>query len=167
MNIDFDAVMKATNNMTFPTLCKGKALKVWSIYKTNGFPNGVFLKMSRFNHSCRPNAEWLWNKETKTQDVRVLRKIKEGEEITLGYTSQWAREERRAELENYFNFNCRCEACDISEEEILEEKEITEKFKDEEMTRNCLLTSGLKYQKLFSMMVTHAQENGRKEEQIL
>ena len=57
MNIDFDAVMEATNDMTFPTLCKGKALKVWSIYKTNGFPNGVFLKMSRFNHSCRPNAE--------------------------------------------------------------------------------------------------------------
>ena len=125
MNIDFDAVMKATNNITFPTLCKGKALKVWSIYKTNGFPNGVFLKMSRFNHSCRPNAEWLWNEETKTQDVRVLRKVKEGEEITLAYTWKWAREERRAELENYFNFNCRCEACDITEEEILEEKEIT------------------------------------------
>ena len=70
--------------------------------------------------------------------MRVLRKIKEGEEITLAYTWKWAREERRAELENYFNFNCRCEACDISEEEILEEKEITEKFEDEQVTHERL-----------------------------
>ena len=28
------------------------AAQVFEIYKTNTFPNGVFLKISRFNHSC-------------------------------------------------------------------------------------------------------------------
>ena len=33
-----------------------KMLKIFNIYETNSFATGVCLKLSRFNHSCRPNA---------------------------------------------------------------------------------------------------------------
>ena len=36
------------------------AAQVFEIYKTNTFPNGVFLKISRFNHSCVANAEYVY-----------------------------------------------------------------------------------------------------------
>merc|ERR1712037_10482 len=88
----------ATNGMVFSNISKENALKVWGIYKTNAFTNGVFVKMSRFNHSCHPNAA-MSCRVSNTQDVRALRKIKEGEEITICYTdsseSLWSGEERR------------------------------------------------------------------------
>ena len=37
------------------------ALQVWQVWLTNAYDNGVFLKLSRFNHSCRPNTEYFWN----------------------------------------------------------------------------------------------------------
>ena len=33
-----------------------KALKIFNVYVTNCFSDGLFIKISRFNHSCRPNA---------------------------------------------------------------------------------------------------------------
>ena len=38
-----------------------EAQLVFQIYHTNCFHNGIFLEMSRFNHSCTSNAEYLWN----------------------------------------------------------------------------------------------------------
>ena len=42
---------------------KGSQKRVFKIYSNNVFGNGVFLKMSRFNHACKPNAEAFWNEE--------------------------------------------------------------------------------------------------------
>ena len=100
--------------MVFSNISKEKALKVWGIYKTNTFTYGVYLKMSRFNHSCRPNAQYFWNVDTNTRDVRALRKIKRGEEITLCYFPSMigSREERQTQLKDTFNFDCNCEVLD-------------------------------------------------------
>ena len=73
------------SKLTISGLSKEKAFEVWAIHSTNGFHNGVCLKMSRFNHSCRPNAQYFWNDDTNTRDLRALRKIKEGKEITVSY----------------------------------------------------------------------------------
>ena len=102
-----------------------------AIKDTNGFHNGVCLKMSRFNHSCRPNAQYFWNVDTNTRDVRALRKIKQGEEITLSYNSTLSREERRTYLKDQFNFDCSCEACDLTEEEILSETKTIDEYEEE------------------------------------
>ena len=51
------------------------ALQVWQIWLTNAYDNGVFLKLSRFNHSCRPNTEYFWNTDLeviKDNDSRQL-----------------------------------------------------------------------------------------------
>ena len=96
------------------------ATKVWQILETNSFHNGVFLKMSRFNHSCRANAEFFWNAETGTRDVRAVRKIQEGEEICLNYRKlgTLTREERRGYLRDYHHFICHCQACQVTEPEV-------------------------------------------------
>ena len=47
------------------------AAKVWGIFNTNNFENGVYFHLSRVNHSCSPNAEFVWNQEEKTQDLRL------------------------------------------------------------------------------------------------
>merc|ERR1712037_825266 len=113
----------ATNGMVFS-----------NISKENALTNGVFLKMSRFNHSCHPNAA-MSCRVSNTQDVRALRKIREGEEITICYTdsseSLWSREERRAELKSLYNFDCNCEGCDMTSEQIQQEYENIAAFKHE------------------------------------
>ena len=39
----------------------------------------------RLNHSCASNAEANWNKEESAREIRAVRKIKKGEEITINY----------------------------------------------------------------------------------
>ena len=49
------------------------AQKVIQIIDTNGFHNGAFLEMSRFNHSCSSNAEHFWNVDSNTRDARAIK----------------------------------------------------------------------------------------------
>ena len=118
-----NSVMSGTADMTFPNISQEKATRVWEIMCTNAFHNGVYLKMSRFNHSCHSNTEHFWNIATKTRDMRALRDIKISEEITVNYRHFWMMpwEDRRTELKETFNFNCQCEACNITEQEIEKE----------------------------------------------
>ncbi len=64
------------------------------IWRTNNFclgrsgpraDNGIFLELSRFNHSCMPNAEFHWNSVLKKQEVRAIKDIRQDEEVTLCY----------------------------------------------------------------------------------
>ena len=64
------------------------------IWRTNNFAlgqsgsrsdNGLFLRISRFNHSCVPVAEFVWNEEKRLQEIRAIRTIPPGTEITICY----------------------------------------------------------------------------------
>ena len=118
-------------DMAFRNITKKTAVRVWQIWETNSFHNGVCLQMSRFNHSCQPSAEYFWNEDTETRDLRAVRVIEEGEEITIDYRG-WeveTTEERRKVLKEAFNFDCGCIACDISEENMQREMDKCEMFK--------------------------------------
>ena len=65
------------NNRQF----KGQGFQSLKIYTTNPFHNRVCLNISRFNHSCYSNADYLLNNDTNTRDVRAVKKINKGEEI--------------------------------------------------------------------------------------
>ena len=62
-----------------------KMLKIFHIYETNSFQDcGVCIKISRFNHSCRPNANQKLLQNSSVE-IRAMSNINEGEEITLTY----------------------------------------------------------------------------------
>ena len=132
---EFEGKMLVISELTVSRMSKEKALAVWGIYSTNGFHNGVCIKMSRFNHSCRPNAQYFWNDDTNTRDLRSLRRIKQGEEITVSYIHSMveSREKRRSDLRHRYNFVCQCEGCDLTEEQALEESKSIVAYKEEEL----------------------------------
>ena len=124
------------------------------IWRTNNFAlgqsgakcdNGLFLRISRFNHSCVPVAEFVWNAEKRLQEIRAIRNIPAHTEITICYfTSLVAvrysgsstnmshlklvmfprpqRERRQIMLEQY-GFLCDCVACSLTGEERKENDE--------------------------------------------
>ncbi|EJD43878.1 hypothetical protein AURDEDRAFT_88438 [Auricularia subglabra TFB-10046 SS5] len=95
------------------------------IYNTNSYPlvglpsdniieySGVFPTLSRLNHSCRPNANPQWNSETLTIELRALRPIRAGEEVTITYSPDLLipAYQRRASLREAYHFTCTCTAC--------------------------------------------------------
>lgn len=78
----------------------------------------IYEKISRVNHSCRPNAAVSWHPTTEKASLRALRRIPNGTEITICYyaeeqTSLMSRTDRRFALTKGFKFTCRCEMCSL------------------------------------------------------
>jgi hypothetical protein len=99
-------------------------LKICCIYTSNrfvdvdsdGLGNGVRIKTSRFNHSCKPNAVTIRMVNDLFQ-VRAISKIKSGQEINLNYkTDPFSgfknRKYRQRSLFDGFLFVCSCDLCE-------------------------------------------------------
>lgn len=73
---------------------------------------GTGAIISRINHSCAPNALFRWNDEMFAAEVRALRPIRRGEEVTMCYVPELegyaSRQER---LRDAYGFACTCELC--------------------------------------------------------
>ena len=92
-----------------------KILKICGIYSTNSFEDGVCFKISRFNHSCQPNAA-LINVNGQDQ-LRAIGNIKAGKEINLSYLGKFDfgfrnRKYRRQNLLKRWSFFCSCNLCE-------------------------------------------------------
>ena len=77
--------------------------------------DGIFLKSSRFNQSCVPNAYFTWNSNSQRLTVHAIVNIREGEEIFVNYYAEdygKTRGERQEALSATYNFVCTCRACD-------------------------------------------------------
>lgn len=94
---------------------------IGGIMKTNAFiisPDkaGIFPILSRINHACRPNINYYWNETEQTMRVIVTRTVERDDELSINYVYTFrAREERRRELREYFNFECQCHLCSLSD----------------------------------------------------
>ena len=75
----------------------GEGKTAEGIWRTNNFAlgpsgprcdNGLFLGISRFNHSCTPVAEFVWNSAVRQQEVRAVRAVAAGQELTISYFTQ-------------------------------------------------------------------------------
>ena len=77
----------------------------------------------RINHSCCPSAVWSWlESKEKTKEVRALRDLAAGEEVTTNYIDSYdtvtaSKAERLVGLQHW-DFVCGCEVCGDSEEEV-------------------------------------------------
>lgn len=89
------------------------------ILKSNQFATSrawpcVCLRLSRFNHSCIPSAEWNWNESKGKFEVYAIRQIAEGEELYFCYHGRFdamTREQRQRVTESAWGFTCTCRAC--------------------------------------------------------
>jgi len=138
MQMEYQHFVKVLNEVETSDMSKAKSLKVLTIYASNYIGNGVPIKKSRFNHSCSPNTVADWNEETNIHEVKALVKIKQGEEITIPYLMMVKpRAWRRFALKEWYCFDCRCHACEISDQEAEKEdlkfrryKELAEQKED-------------------------------------
>jgi len=134
MRKELDVCVDEAGDISYTGVPTETALKVWQIWLTNAYDQGIFLLLSRFNHSCQPNTEYFWNTDLEVWalDVRTVRQVRTGEELTVCYRSFWPNttRERQAMLRESYSFDCSCEGCDISEEELRKEVEDCKKFKD-------------------------------------
>ena len=74
--------------------------------------SGVFLKASRINHSCCPNACFAWNRYLGRLTIHAMVDIPAGEEITISYGRPFITlQERQAMFRRCFGFVCDCPAC--------------------------------------------------------
>lgn len=79
-------------------------------------PNGVFKKVSRLNHSCRPNATYFCS-NSKLVEVRTISIVSAGDEICIAYTDLLEPGYlRQFALERKFCFECSCVRCDAPNE---------------------------------------------------
>ena len=64
-----------------------------------------------------PSAEFRWNERLQRQEIRAIRNIDVGEEITLCYFTievmQMPKEDRQTYLEDHYGFTCDCPACSL------------------------------------------------------
>ena len=96
--------------------CQGEK-KILNIYRLNCIQVdqtyfGLYLKISRVNHSCCPNSV---DCSGPVKELRAMKHIRKGEEITMSYiVNSWdIRMNRRSEL-SYWQFSCDCEACNLT-----------------------------------------------------
>ena len=79
--VDFDT---AEPDKYFPH-CLLKKFRLNRISLPGKSDTAVFETISMINHSCVPNVFWFWMEDETTMEIRVLKKIEEGEEIVTTY----------------------------------------------------------------------------------
>jgi hypothetical protein len=89
--------------------------KLGIIFRTNAYNSGteigLFPKIARINHSCRPNASYYWSHKLNKRIVFVYRKINKGEEIFVSYIPLLMTQEERQKRLDRYGFKCSCDAC--------------------------------------------------------
>jgi len=95
-----------------------------AIIETNGIAAGVrgvgvFPNVSRMNHGCSKafNAVYSWREKERRLVVYAIRPIKQGQEILTAYfDTRRPRHERRAYLQEHYDFHCTCAVCSLPDE---------------------------------------------------
>ncbi|KAK7005761.1 SET domain-containing protein [Favolaschia claudopus] len=88
---------------------------------------GLFVKASRFNHSCSPNVIHRFDPESFALTIHSIRPINEGEELLRSYidlNSLPTREQRRLMLRSLCNFDCACERCTLPSAAAIRESDL-------------------------------------------
>lgn len=133
--IDFQSIKAAVDGLSSEEVQKYVSLKnadveggrydnpFLGIYSTNAYETdsgsgGIFLEVSRFNHSCSPNARTSWNPDIKRMRIYALRDIAVGDEIFVSYLASRnvygsSRAERQNRLMKKYMFTCACAACGL------------------------------------------------------
>ncbi|KAF2650783.1 SET domain-containing protein [Lophiostoma macrostomum CBS 122681] len=85
------------------------------IFRCNAYYSGneigLFPKIARINHSCRPNTSYFWNEQLNRRIVYATRPIGVGEEIFVSYIPLLQTSTERQKRLDQYGFKCTCAAC--------------------------------------------------------
>ena len=117
---DADPSPVQANDYQFQELSCPEPVSAKKRFDVNNFEmgknqRGVFLKASRFNHSCRPNAYFAWNGTSRRLTIHAILDIPANTEIFLNYLPQDYLKtvaQRRQALRQRYGFTCTCVACE-------------------------------------------------------
>jgi len=116
--------MERRNELITKVTKSDQMAKIVKIYETNSFSSGVGIKISRFNHSCKPNATAtiVYDDNHSGDGTPVIvanSNIKAGEEITVCYgvpgISSMGLRKRKTRLGEMWKthfFVCSCNFCE-------------------------------------------------------
>lgn len=91
------------------------------IFRTNAYNTdsqiGLFPKIARINHSCRPNTSYYWSQKLNKRVVYASRKIKQGDEFSVSYIGLLSTQSDRQKRLDRYGFTCTCSACAAARDE--------------------------------------------------
>ncbi|KAI1171103.1 hypothetical protein F4777DRAFT_594153, partial [Nemania sp. FL0916] len=107
---------KGTSRNEYVNLVFQMTTNEWKILGLSYDTSALYLRLSRFNHSCSANAlnyEESLPDGTQVKVVRARRHVRTAEEITIEYMTPWM-EDRAGYLRRTWGFDCSCSVCDSS-----------------------------------------------------
>jgi len=119
---DQDTVLSLHNNLEHDENTEGKTRCV-GVYRTNAycftdhdrFESGLFPMISRINHSCFPNAQFVDDTKHEMHGIIALCGISAGEEITHCYIDidlfMADSMKRQKYILEHYGFECQCRDC--------------------------------------------------------
>ena len=108
-----EAMEKAASSGCDKTLALLEVFSVNSIGTPKG-GSGLYLRCSRCNHSCKPNAYFRLSKDGQHLTLIARRPIMSGVEITISYLPEsdlLRPQKHRQEILNNWGFTCQCGRC--------------------------------------------------------
>ncbi|KAK0195507.1 hypothetical protein F5146DRAFT_1025879 [Armillaria mellea] len=76
-----------------------------------GTYTGVFNELSRLNHSCRPNTYRTFDRVSFAMEIRAVRDIEKGEELTTYYSDLLVPTTTRQQQLEPYGVRCDCASC--------------------------------------------------------
>ena len=114
----------------------GEAKSAHGICQTNairldGEMHGIFIKGSRFNHSCNDNIIRTLKDDKNILVFHAARDILPGEELCISYTNTWQpRADRQRRLQLKFKFECSCDTCALTGDARARSDSLRSEFSD-------------------------------------
>ncbi|CAG2107503.1 unnamed protein product, partial [Medioppia subpectinata] len=72
---------------------------------------GLYMQYTLLGHSCQPNSAFVFNDQTKSMELRAMRPIGAGEEITISYIQIYKTRARRQRELQWLTIVCECDKC--------------------------------------------------------
>ncbi|KAI3320691.1 SET domain-containing protein [Xylariaceae sp. AK1471] len=115
---EISTVQSWTNDDKFQQAANAKST-IMAIFNTNcaamgddgEYGYGIFPDFSRINHSCVPNASWIYDNHSGKIQVYATINISQGEEVLISYVDLHGPYKYRADQ---LPFECECRVCEPS-----------------------------------------------------
>ncbi|XP_058451730.1 histone-lysine N-trimethyltransferase SMYD5 [Malaya genurostris] len=133
-NLEMNEIQRESLTTMIDTLYDKLDEVVGSFLNNEG--SALYVRQSKINHSCSPNAECRFPHSNNVLSLTTIRDIDAGQEICISYLDECAlersRHSRQKMLSENYLFYCQCDKCEIQIEDPDETSEDEDSCDDEE-----------------------------------